>query len=182
MKDLDRPCLDPLLLIARDSVGTWVNLQTHTWSSLYAWEAAPLFNSFGEQIGFLEANTIYLYHGSPCPEEDLLHELGHVVARKFDLIGHRCNGFLGRWEKRQLRLVGSVRHQRHWSRLLERVRSSAPPYTPDLTSEVWAELFMCWHLYPERREVTFIASEMNQLQNEPFMQSIAKLSRLLSLK
>lgn len=180
MKDLDRPCVDLLLLIARESVGTWVSVQAHCWSSLYAWEAAPLFNSFGEQIGTLEANTIYLYHDSPCPEEDLLHELGHVVARKFDLIGHRSNGFLGRWEKRQLRLVGSVRHQRHWSRLLERVRSSAPPYTPDLTSEVWAELFMCWHLYPERREVTFIANEMNQLQNEPFIQSIARMSRLLS--
>ncbi|MEJ2177572.1 MAG: hypothetical protein P8Y12_06400, partial [Gammaproteobacteria bacterium] len=83
MKDLDRPCLDLLLLIARESVGTWVSVQAHCWSSLYAWEAAPLFNSFGEQIGILEANTIYLYHDSPCPEEDLLHELGHVVARKF---------------------------------------------------------------------------------------------------
>ncbi len=180
MKDSDQAYIDSLALLARGSVGDWVSVQVHSWSSLYAWETVPLYNSFGERIGSLEANTIYLYRYSPCPEEDLLHELGHAVARKFDLIGHRNNGFLGRWEKRQLRLVGSIRHKRHWSRLLERIRSSAPPYTPDLTSEVWAELFKCWYLYPERLETTFIAMEMRQLRNEPFLQSIAKLSRSLS--
>ena len=171
--------MDSLLVLARLSIGKWVNVEKHCWSSLYAWDSAPLFDPYGEKIGSLEANTIYLFAESPCPEEDLLHELGHVVARKYDLIGHRDNGFLGKWERRQLRLVGSVRHGRHWSRLLERVRSNTPPYTPDLTSEVWAELFMCWHLYPERREVTYITEEMDHLSKEPFIRSIHQLSRIL---
>lgn len=177
--DSEDPFMQALLDLARSSVGRWVNLETHRWSSLYAWNAVPLYDPYGERIGSLEANTIYLFAESPCPEEDLFHELGHVVARKFDLIGHRDNGFLGKWEKRQLRLVGSVQYGRHWSRLLDRVRSNSPPYTPDLTSEVWAELFMCWYLYPERREITYIAEEMHHLGKEPFIRSINKLSRIL---
>ncbi|MGI9319537.1 MAG: hypothetical protein ACR2QW_19570 [bacterium] len=181
MMDTAGAYIDSLLALATRSVGTWVNLRTHRWNSLYAWETTPLFNCFGDQIGCLEANTIYISRSSPCPEEDLLHELGHAVARKFDLIGHRDNGFIGHWEKRHFRLVGGVRHQHHWSRLLERVRTNAPPYTSDLASEIWAELFMCWHLYPYHREITFIAPEMDQLEREPFIESIDRFVQIIDL-
>lgn len=154
-------------------------VRAHPWTSIYVWKTIPLYDQFGETVGRLEANTIYLNQYSSCPEEDLFHEIGHAVARKFDLISHRDNGFLGGWELRQFRLVGCVRHQRHWSKLLDRVRAGAPPYTPDLTSEIWAELFMCWFLYPACQEITFIEPEMVQLEPEPLMQSIDKLAKLI---
>lgn len=167
------------MALAQRWVGDWVMVQVHPWTSIYVWKTTPLYNQFGETVGRLDANTIYLNLYSTCPEEDLFHEFGHAFARKFDLISHRGKGFLGHWELRQFRLVGSVRHQWHWSRLLDRVRAGAPPCTPDLTSEIWAELFMCWYLYPTRQEITFIEPEMAQLEPEPVMQSIDKLAKLI---
>jgi hypothetical protein len=68
-------------------------VQVHPWTSIYVWKTTPLYNQFGETVGRLDANTIYLNQYSPCPEEDLFHELGHAVARKFDLIAIVATGF-----------------------------------------------------------------------------------------
>ena len=178
MEDADAN-LAALVAVANTQVSDWVTVDCHDWQSLYAWQTVPLYDAFGEVVGEIKADTIYLQRASPCPEQDLFHELGHAIARRFDLIGNHSNGFLGAWEQRQFRMVGAVRHQRHWSRLLDRVRRSAPPYTPDLCSEIWAELFMCWHLFPERREVTFIEPEMHRLSAQPELRSVEKLARIL---
>ena len=172
--------IDEIITMAQPIIGSWVALEKHSWCSLYAWKSAPIYDSYGDISGNLKANTIYLCETTPCPEEDLLHELGHVVARKFNLIGTRDNGFLGRWEARQKRMVGSVQHFRHWSRFLNRIRLNHGGYTPELCSEIWAELFMCWHLYPQRRELTYIEDEMRALAHYSELVDIERLVTALT--
>ena len=171
-----QPTADALCGLARQHLDTWVGVEVHPHVPLYCWHDTPTFNAFGEQTGALKANTIYLCDSSPTPVEDLFHEIGHAVARRFDLLGHRQNGFIGAWEQRQKRLVGTIQFGRHWSHLLNQIRRSSPGYTPDLASEVWAELFMCWYLYPEIEETALIAREMERLQKESVMRDIAELS------
>lgn len=168
--------------IARGHLGHWLNFETHNLVSAYVWQDAPYFNAFGEVIGQLTANTIYLNRHADQLQEDLFHEIGHAVARKFNLIGHSKNGFTGAWENRQSRLMGSVRHRRHWSQLLDRINQWAPAYTPDLGSEIWAELFMYWYLYPEREEIIFIEPEMRWLENHEEIRSVSGLAARLSTK
>ncbi len=175
-----QPTADALCGLARQHIDTWVGVDVHPYVPLYCWRDTPTFNAFGEQTGALKANTIYLCDSSPTPVEDLFHEIGHVVARRFDLLGHRHNGFIGAWEQRQKRLVGTIGSGRHWSHLLNQIRRSAPGYTPDLASEVWAELFMCWYLYPEIEETAFIKAEMGRIKEKPEMETVTTLAYRLS--
>jgi hypothetical protein len=168
--------------ITRLHLGQWLNIETHDLASAYVWQDAAYYNDFGEVIGQFAANTIYLNRHADRLQEDLFHEIGHAVARKFNLIGHCKNGFTGDWEIRQSRLISRVRHQRHWSRLLDRINLWAPAFTPDLGSEIWAELFMYWHLYPEREEILFIDPEMQSLQTQPEIKGVSDLAARLSTK
>jgi len=160
-------------------VGNWVRVDQHEWHSLYAWNSSKLYDDFGDVIGALNANTIYLYHHSITPVEDLFHELGHAVARRFNLIGHQKNGFNGRWEKRQARLIAQIQHGRHWSPLLDAIRrqnlKEGNALTPALSSELWAEIFMSWYLYPDRPECELIELEMNDMAGTVELSSIGDL-------
>ena len=171
-----RPDITYVQSMARRHVGSWVGIEVHRHGPLYCWRETPVYNAFGEKSGRLLANTIYLCDHSPCPLEDLFHEIGHVVARRFDLTGHRENGFRGCWEQRQYRLVGLVSTGRHWSPMLNRVDQSASRLSPDLASELWAELFMCWFLYPEREETCLIAREMRMIRGSSEIRSIETLA------
>ena len=171
---------DKLVKLARKFVGQWVGLETHGWKSLYAWRTGKLYDSFGDTVGELESNTIYLSTLSLRPEEDLLHELGHLVARRFNLVGYRENGFHGSWEHRQSRLIACIRHDRHWSDLCSRISKECGDVNSspgaDLGSELWAELFMSWHLYPQRIERQYIEREMEFLAGEKELRAIRKLT------
>ncbi len=175
--------VDELAAAARIKLNNWVNIDVHSWRSLYAWNDGKLYDDFGDQIGKLEANTVYLYDYATRPTEDLFHELGHAIARKFDLIGYQKNGYCGSWEQRQKRLIARIEHGRHWSPLLQRIcqetQHAGNTDTPTLASELWAELFMSWYLYPERSERKYIELEMEQLKNKSELTSVEKLSRSL---
>ena len=94
-----QPSADFLRGLAQQNIGAWVGVEVHSYVPLYCWHGTPIFDPFGEYAGRLEPNTIYLYDASPTPVEDLFHEIGHAVARRFNLIGHRNNGFIGSWEQ-----------------------------------------------------------------------------------
>lgn len=173
------PTADAVRQLARRTLGDWVGVEVHGHLPLYCWRNTALFDPFGEIVGRLKSNTIYLNDSSPWPVDDLFHEIGHAVARRFDLVGHHDNGFNGHWERQQRRLVGCVSAGRHWSRLLTQIQRTAPPFTPDLASEIWAELFMCWFLYPEVEESTFISAEMRRLRDEPALAAIHDLAKTL---
>jgi len=168
--------VEKLAETARITLNGWINVDVHPWRSLYAWNNGKLYDTFGDQVGKLEENTVYLYRYSTNPEEDLFHELGHAIARKFDLIGHQKNGYYGSWENRQKRLIAQIQHNRHWSPLLQRIyqqnQREGNLDTPALGSELWAELFMSWHLYPERSEREYIGLEMQKLANTAELMSI----------
>jgi len=125
-KDYEKYYASSLVDIASGYLGEWVNIRTHNWNSLYVWCDASFYNAFGEVIGQREGDTIYLDNQSHCLHEDLFDELGHAVARKFDLIGHHDNGYIGSWQRRQARLIGRVQQHRHWSKYLQRVQCYAP--------------------------------------------------------
>jgi len=160
--------VENLAAMAQRKLGHWVNIDAHPWRSLYAWDDGKLYDDFGDQVGELSENTVYLDRYAVNPTEDLFHELGHVIARKFDLIGHRNNGYCGSWEQRQKRMIAQIKHDRHWSPLLQNIclqnQREGNADTPALSSELWAELFMSWYLYPERPEREYIELEMEKLK------------------
>ncbi|MBX2869002.1 MAG: hypothetical protein KTR18_10015 [Acidiferrobacterales bacterium] len=168
-----------LVNTANEVLGDWVRVEQHSWKSLYAWQSGTLYDDYGDPIGEISANTVYLYELSLAPHEDLFHELGHAIAREFDFIGHRTNGFSGSWEKRQARLIAQIQHDRHWSESLKNIWQSkqheGDTSPSSLGSEIWAELFMYWYFYSERPEVSLIRSEMESISHTPQLTSIGLL-------
>ena len=156
-----------------------VAVDVYDYASCYLWHDRPLFNEFGETIAELRGETIYLYRASETPLRDLFHELGHVVARRQQLIGNAENGFNGSWEKENSKLIAEICAQRHWSGYLNLYALSHPEFATNAASELWAELFMLWHLQPDCDEADLISETMNDLQSTSDLIAIRNLSEAL---
>ncbi len=154
-------------------------MQVYEFASCYLWHDRPLYNDFGEQIRVLQGDTIYLYEHSTSPATDLFHELGHLVGRNCNVIGHRENGYAGSWQQNNQKLIAQVTQQRHWSIYLNTFACAQSEFKANAASELWAELFMLWHLYPARAESRLIDNEMQKLQSNSACASILQLSQSL---
>ncbi len=150
----------------------FVRVFWHDYVSCYVYQDSPVFNPYGEVIGHHEANAVYLNPGADHIGEDLLHEVGHAVARHFDLVGHRDNYYCSNWEQDQQRLIGAVTHGRHWSRYLNEYAAATDDFHTNAGSELWAELFMLFHLYPELPEAELISETICELQLNPMFQRL----------
>ena len=150
----------------------FVRVYWHDYVSCYVYQDSPVFDPYGEVIGHHEANAIYLNPAADHIGEDLLHEVGHAVARHFDLVGHRENYYCSNWEQDQQRLIGAVAHGRHWSRYLNEFAAATDDFHSNAASELWAELFMLVHLYPELPEAELIADTITELRADPLFQRL----------
>ena len=157
----------------------FVRVYWHDYVSCYVYQDSPVFDPYGEVVGHHEANAIYLNPGADHVGEDLLHELGHAVARHFNLVGHRDNYYCSDWEQDQQRLIGAVAHGRHWSQYLNQYANATEDFHSNAASELWAELFMLYHLYPDLPEAELIEEAMAELQSNPdFLQLTGCIERI----
>ncbi len=166
---------------AHNALDWFVNVYWHDYVSCYVYYDSPVFDAYGDIVGYHQANSIYLNPAADHAGEDLLHELGHAVARHFDLVGHRDNYFCNGWEKDQQRLIGAVRHGRHWSQYLNQFAAITNGFQTNAASELWAELFMLYYLYPGLAESELITDTINSLRIDPrFQQMEASLKQARS--
>ena len=149
---------------------------------MYLWYDRPLYDEFGEAIVHLQGDTIYLYQDSPTPVRDLFHELGHVVGRKCNLVGNAENGFRGDWEQENGKLIAEISGQRHWSSYLNLFSLAHSGFRANAASEVWAELFMLWHLSPDCAEARLLDEPMERLHGQPVYAAISNLALELDLQ
>ena len=152
---------------AQSLIGDFVGVSRHADTTSNQWHDRTQFDPFGEVIDTCRGNTIYLYERSERPAEDLFHELGHAVARHFDVVGHRDNGWRGHWDDHGRRLSSAIRFRRHWSRSLVQFAAHNRTFEFNAPSETWAELFMLHHLYPELEEARLVDDEMARLGRNP---------------
>ncbi|MEM7258512.1 MAG: hypothetical protein AAF404_14125 [Pseudomonadota bacterium] len=176
------PALQRLIALANQQLAGVIQVQPYDYASCYLWHDRPLYNDFGEQIQLLKGDTIYLYNQSTSPGTDLFHELGHFVGRTFNLIGHRDNGYTGSWQQAHAMLIAQVAEQRHWSDYLNAFARSQAEFRSNAASELWAELFMLWHLYPTRAESRLLDDEMSSLEKEPACCAIRQLAQSLQFE
>lgn len=165
-----------LARFAHSHLKTFVNIDTYDFSSCYLWQDSPVYDPFGEKIAHLKGDTIYLNQDSPSPLQDLFHEIGHAVGRKFDVVGHYENHYSGHWDKKAIRLVGNVKRRCHWSQYLNCFALMHNDFETNSQSELWAELFMLWYLYPSMHECVLIQAEMLKLESLPQMQRINRFA------
>ena len=149
------------------NLGWFVGVYWHDFASCYVWEDCAVYNALGEVIGHHRGNCIYIDRTTVQGRRDLMHEIGHVVGRHFNLIGHRGNHYSGSWDKHARRLIGAVSSGRHWSGHLNAYAASDEQFAFNAASEIWAELFMLFYLYPGLAEAQIIASEIKALRREP---------------
>lgn len=168
--------------LCNQHLNSFVQVQSYEYTSCYLWHDRPLYNDFGEQIRLLKGDTIYLYEKSTSLNTDLFHELGHLVGRKCNLVGHKENGYLGRWQQTNKKLIAQVSEQRHWSSYLNSFAGSRADFKANAASELWAELFMLWHLYPTRPESRLIEHEMQAHANTPVCIAITQLAGILRIQ
>ena len=159
-----------------------INIRSYEFAPCYLWHDRPLYNAFGEQIRQLKGDTIYLYEESGSPDSDLFHELGHMVGRKLNMVGHSENGYHGQWESRQSKLIAEVTQHNHWSDYLNHFAAAQDNFSSRAASELWAELFMLWHLYPSKPEAKLLDSTMHPLQSNDMCAKIFALARLLRIE
>ena len=145
-------------------VGEFVGVAACSFNSCYLWHDSARYDPFGEVIGAYRGNTVYLCRHSANPGEDLFHELGHAVARHFNVIGHRENGWRGHWDEHGRRLARAIRHRRHWSFWLGRFAQGQHGFESNAASETWAELFMLHYLYPGLDESRLADDEFARLR------------------
>ena len=158
----------------------FVGVRWHQYASCYVWTDCPIYDSLGEVIGHHRGNTIYIDRAAGFERQDLLHELGHAVGRHFDIVGHHENHYTGAWDRRARRLVGAVTSGRHWSRYLNWHAAQTRDFAFSAASEVWAELFMLFYLYPQLPEAKLIEGEIELLRRErDFCRLEASLNELL---
>jgi len=155
--------LDRVVALGRSRLASIVNLDVYEYAPCYLWYDRPLYDEFGEVIRHLQGDTIYLQRDSSTPFRDLFHELGHVVGRKFDLVGHTDNGYRGSWEQDSRKLIAAVSGRRHWSEYLNLFALAENDFVANAASEIWAELFMLWHLQPDCPEARLIDDPMDTL-------------------
>ena len=153
-----------------------VSVASYEFTSCYLWHDRPLYNDFGEKIRDLQGDTIYLYENSPTPGTDLFHELGHMIGRKCDMVAHRANGYKGHWQQKQAKLIAEVAEYRHWSNYLNEFARAQAEFKTNAASELWAELFMLWHLHPASPESRLIDTDMESLAGHPACIAVARLA------
>ena len=166
--------------IARRHLAGYVNVSVYDYSPCYLWYDSPVYNPFGELECTLDGDTIYLSHHSPHPQFDLFHELGHTVARKLNVVGHRENGYRGSWDRHARRLMGSVASQRHWSGYLNQFARQHCHFKFHAAGELWAELFMLWFMAPHTDVRFYIDREMTKLRSQPVIQAADRLAGVFS--
>ncbi len=165
---------------ADQALNWFVQVRWHEFASCYVYYDSPLFNEYGEIIGEHQGNTIYLNPGADHVGEDLLHEIGHAVARHFNLIGVWENYYYRSWERVQQRLIGAVTHGRHWSRYLNEFAANTEDFSANAASELWAELFMLFYLYPGLPESELIASAIDDLRHNDDFQRLEQTLHTIS--
>lgn len=170
------PELDKLLSLCKYHLSEIVEVKVYDYAPCYLWQSRPLYNEFGEQIELLNGNTIYLHNKSDSPARDLFHELGHLAGRKYQLIGNPENGYRGSWEQNNGRLIAQVSQSRHWSSYLNLFAMNQKDFKVNAASELWAELFMLWHLQPNMAEARLIDQSMDTIASYPEIQSISLLA------
>lgn len=170
------PELTSLLSLCEQQLSEIVDVQSYEYAPCYLWHDRPLYNDFGEQIEVLRGNTIYLHNKSSSPGSDLFHELGHLIGRRHHTVGNRENGYSGSWEQQNSRLIAQVTQQMHWSSYLNLFAATQGDFKLNAASELWAELFMLWHLYPHLPEAALINDTMTSLQKQADCISIAALA------
>ncbi len=158
-----------------------VRVDAYEYAPCYLWYDSPLYNEFGEAVATLPGDTIYLQQDSATPVRDLFHELGHVVSRYCDLIGNAENGYRGTWEDSNRKLIAEVSAQRHWSEYLNLFSISHSNFGANAASEVWAELFMMWHLFPHCAEARLLDAAMDSLQGQAVCDAVTGLAVELQL-
>ena len=177
------PELQKLLALCELHLGEIVGVKSYSYTSCYLWHDRPLYNEFGEQIEVLSGDTIYLHDKATSLSGDLFHELGHLVSRKYRLTGNRENSYQGHWEQQNSRLIAQVAEQRHWSSYLNLFALNQENFKMNAASELWAELFMLWHLQPDLAEARLIDDTMSRVNKNPDCLAIVKLAsevRLIS--
>ncbi len=183
MANSKTPELKKLLALCDLHLNEIVDVKCYSYTSCYLWHDRPLFNDFGEQIEVLSGNTIYLDRQSPSLTSDLFHELGHLISRQYQLTGNRENCYQGSWEQQNGRLIAEVAEQRHWSSYLNLFALNQENFKMNAASELWAELFMLWHLQQHQPEARLIDTSMSRINKYPDGLAIAALAsdvRLLS--
>jgi len=171
--------LQRLTTLCREHLGELVHVETYEYASCYLWHDRPLYNDYGEQILHLRGNTIYLYRDSSSPNTDLFHELGHFAGRVCNFVGHKENGYHGEWQQHNTRLIAQVTEQRHWSQYLNDFAGSLPEFKSNAASELWAELFMLYHLYPSQPEAQLIEQTMQRQADDPILLAVCGLAEAL---
>jgi hypothetical protein len=159
----------------------FVRVESYEFASCYLWHDRPLYNDFGEQIRLLRGNTIYLFEKSTSLNTDLFHELGHFVGRTCNVVGHRENGYRGTWQLANAKVIAEVTEQRHWSPYLNEFARSQSEFRTNAASELWAELFMLWHLHPDTPEARIIDTAMTDLRLTPVCDAIGQLADTLRI-
>lgn len=151
-------------------------VEFYEYAPCYLWHDRPLYNEFGEQIDLLKGNTIYLHDNSASPVNDLFHELGHVIGRRHNTVGNRENGYHGSWESNNTRLIAQVSQRLHWSSYLNLFSLNQEDFAMNAASELWAELFMLWHLQPEMPEARLIDACMASIAHTSDCTAISDLA------
>ena len=165
-----------ILGLCKSGLAGVVDVDVYDYAPCYLWHDRPLYDAFGEELCRLKGDTVYLYRDSTNPLRDLFHELGHVVGRKCDLVGHAGNGFRGSWDRRNRRLIAEVCGKRHWSHYLNLLAVAREDFRINAASEIWAELFMLWHLHPESPEARLLDGPIEALRNHPVYDPIGRLA------
>ncbi len=168
--------MDRLIAMCEQHICETVSVKAYDFAPCYLWHDRPLYNEFGEQIDLLKGNTIYLHKESTTPINDLFHELGHVTGRKFNTVGNRENGYHGSWEDANARLIAQVSQQTHWSAYLNLFSINQNEFKVNAASELWAELFMLWHLQPNMPESKLIGPTMTSIEHTDDCIAIAALA------
>ncbi len=175
MAALPNHSIDKIVARCEPVLAGIVNLDIYDYAPCYLWYDSPLYDSFGDVIGRLRGDTIYLDRESATPVRDLFHELGHVVGRKCDLVGHVENGFRGGWDQSNRRLIAQVCARKHWSSYLNLLALARDDFVANAGSEIWAELFMIWHLHPDCEEARLLDAPMRALRDHPVCRAIEDL-------
>ena len=175
------PEVDQLLRLCAVHLKDTISVEPYEFTSCYLWHDSPLYNEFGEKIRDLRGDTIYLYNQSAMPQTDLFHELGHLVGRKLNMVGHTENSFQGIWDSNNQKLIAQVKQRTHWSGYLNLFALNQENFIANAASELWAELFMLWHLQPALPEARLLDSTMVSLQPLPMFAGIQSLASAIRL-
>ena len=77
---------------------------------------------------------------------------------------------------RNSRLIAQVTERNHWSSYLNLFAMNQEDFKTNAASELWAELFMLWHLQPDLPEAKLIDTTMSHVNKNPDCLSIAALA------